>query len=265
VSVAPVPLPPGSGGGGGGAAALTDGLTGGEMPYDTAWVAFFTASGGGACAGHVEVVVDLGAARGMAALGVHALQVPPVWFRDGSGAAPVQRNLSAALPAQVAFAVSNTSAAGPWVDVGSAARPTQWAQEGYDVRTDVLTATAAAVARWVRADITPGVVPTPPPLADAERGAATDCPLVLLSEVFVLEQQALRAPPPPPPRLLRAPRAGLPGAAAARAAAYAAAEVACARARQATIAAPPLASGTLRRRSTGVPARAARSRACARA
>ena len=149
---------------------------------------------GGACAGHVEVVVDLGSPRGMAALGVHALQVPFLWFRDGSGLTPVPRNLSAALPAHVTFAVSNTSAAGPWAAFGVAA-PMHWAQEGYDVRTDVLSVAADAVARWVRADITPGVVPTPPPPAAAlammnSRGTApaASCPLILLSEVFVLKQ-----------------------------------------------------------------------------
>ena len=192
VAAAPAPLPPGGGGGGGGggAATLTDGLTGSENPYDAAWVAFPTAvAAGGGCGGAVELVLDLGAPRSMAALGVHALQVPPVWFRDGSGAAPVARNLSAALPAAVSFAVSNASAAGPWTPVGVAA-PARWAQEGYDVRTDVLAVAAAAVARWVRAGVTPGVVPSPPPAAVAAAAAAgaAPCPLVLLSEVFVLEQ-----------------------------------------------------------------------------
>lgn len=182
-ALAPAPLPPGRGSGGGGApAVLTDGLTAAEDPFSPSWVAFpLVGPAPGQCSGAVELVLDLGTSRCFGALGLHALQVPAAWWRDGSGAGRVQRNVSAALPASAAFAVSNASALGPWAAAATALRPAPYAQELYDLRADVLAAaTGAQCARFVRAELTPGPAP---------QGALPwpDCPLLLVSEVFVLQ------------------------------------------------------------------------------
>jgi len=185
-AVAPAPLPAGGGRGGGGApAALADGATGAEDPYAAAWVAFPLADAAGGCAAAraVELVLELPAAPAsppacFRALGLHALQVPAFWW--ASGHARVARNASAALPARADFFVSNASAGGPWAPAAAALRPAPWAQELYDVRADVLAANTGGLtcARFVRAVVTPG---------DAPAGAA-QCPLVLISEVFVLAE-----------------------------------------------------------------------------
>ena len=180
-ALAPAPLPPGRGGGGA-PAALTDGLTGPEDPFSPAWVAFpLRGPAAGQCSEAVELVLDLGSPRCFAALGLHALQVPAAWWQDGSGARRVQRNVSAALPGSAAFAVSNASAQGPWAAAATAPRPAPYAQELYDLRADVLAAaTGPQCARFVRAALTPGPAP---------QGALPwpDCPLLLISEVFVLQ------------------------------------------------------------------------------
>lgn len=175
VALAPPPLP-----GGGLAAALADGATGAEDPYAPAWVALPLSDGAGGCSARVEAVLDLAAPRCFRALGVHALAVPAAWWAEGH--TRVQRNVSAALPAGAAFFASNASAGGPWTPAADAPRPAPWASEVYDVRSEVLAAPTAAplCARFLRVDITPGAAPegaAPPPA----------CPLLLISEVFVLE------------------------------------------------------------------------------
>jgi len=182
-ALAPPPVPPGKGGGGA-PSALTDGLTGTENPFASPfWVGFaLNEDAKGACSAQVQLVLDLASPVCFGALGVHALQVPASWWMDGSGAKRMQRNVSAALPESVAFSVSNASAQGPWVPAATALRPKPWAQELYDLRADVLAASAGTelCARFVRAVLTPGGGP---------QGASPwpQCPLILLSEVFVLK------------------------------------------------------------------------------
>jgi len=185
--VAPAPLPPGRGRGGGGLpSALTDSLTGSENPFSPAWVGFpLNEDASQGCGAQVVVVLDLASSHSQCfgALGVYALQVPAAWWENGSGEKRMQRNVSAALPRSVEFSVSNASANGPWVPAATALRPTPWAQELYDLRPDVLAVGMEGgtwCARFVRAVITPdgeplGALPWP------------QCPLVLLSEVFVLK------------------------------------------------------------------------------
>ena len=180
-AVAPPPLPPGGGGGGGLPDALADGVTGAEDPYATSYVAFPLADGAGGCGRAVELVLALAAPTCFRALGLHALQVPASWW--ASGHTRVARNLSAALPAGAAFFAANASG-GPWQPAATAARPAPWAQEAYDTRADVLVANAAAAptcAQFVRVVVAPAAAPP-----GGGGGAAPPCPLLLLSEVFVL-------------------------------------------------------------------------------
>jgi hypothetical protein len=177
-ALAPPPLPPGQ------PSALTDGLTGAEDPYAPAWLGFPLQDAAGGCSRPVEVVLDLAEQRCFGALGLHALQVPAAWYVDGGAGAAVQRNVSAALPAEARFWVANASATGPWSQAGLALRPQPWAQELYDLRSDVLAAGleggGEVCARFVKAVVTPGAPPqgAPPPPA---------CPLILISELMVLE------------------------------------------------------------------------------
>ena len=174
----PPPLPPGL------PAALTDGVTGAEDPYAPAWLGFPLRDASGGCSAAVSAVLDLGAPRCFGALGLHALAVPAAWYRDGSGSARVQRNVSAALPQAVEFSVANASASGPWAPALTAPRPAPWAQELYDLRSDVLAAGVGGAgqmcARFVRAVVTPGAAPEGSLPAPA-------CPVLLISELFVLE------------------------------------------------------------------------------
>ena len=107
------------------------------------------------------------------------------WYRDGSGSARVQRSVSAALPQAMDSSVASASASGPWAPALRAPRPAPWAQELYDLRSGVLAAGVGAqqqqlCARFVRAVVTPGAAPQGSPPAPA-------CPVLLLSELFVLE------------------------------------------------------------------------------
>lgn len=105
---------------------LTDGVTGGPTPYDRRWLGFGEGS-------DVTAVIHLGQRpTRISSVGAHFLAVPSHYYVDGH--TPAARNVTAYLPVNVTFAVSNDMS--EWTDIGHVTTK-WWEQEYYDIRTEL--------------------------------------------------------------------------------------------------------------------------------
>jgi hypothetical protein len=107
---------------------LTDGLTGGQTPWDRRWVGF---NPGKDAAVVLELPLD---APPLLSVGAHFLAVPPLWFTNGDHTKPVARNLTSWLPSKVQWAGSADGTT--WQELGLISHTDWWAREVYDIRTE---------------------------------------------------------------------------------------------------------------------------------